>query len=120
MEVRQGTRPFEESSMPFLDLHDIREREPVPGYRVKFVHADSMTVAYWEIESGASMPDHSHSHEQIVNMIEAEFELSVGDEMRIVTPGTVVVIAPDVPHSGRALTKCRILDVFHPVREDYR
>ena len=34
--------------------------------------------------------------------------------------GQVFVIPPDVPHSGRALTRCRVLDVFAPVREDYR
>ena len=106
--------------MAFLELHDIREREPVPGFRARFVHCDSMTVAYWEIEAGASMPEHSHVHEQIVNLIEGELELRVGDEVRTVTPGVVAVIPPDVPHSGKALTRCRIIDVFHPVREDYR
>ena len=35
-------------------------------------------------------------------------------------PGTVVVIPPDVPHAGKAITDCWIIDVFHPVREDYR
>jgi hypothetical protein len=25
-----------------------------------------------------------------------------------------------VPHSGKALTKCYIIDPFYPVREDYR
>ena len=66
------------------------------------------------------MPEHSHSHEQIVNLIEGELELRVGDEVRIVAPGIVAIIAPDVPHSGKAITMCRIIDVFHPVREDYR
>jgi quercetin dioxygenase-like cupin family protein len=36
------------------------------------------------------------------------------------TPGKVVVIGSNVPHSGKAITDCRILDVFQPVREDYR
>ena len=26
----------------------------------------------------------------------------------------------DIPHSGHARTACRIIDVFHPIREDYR
>jgi quercetin dioxygenase-like cupin family protein len=106
--------------MPFLELSDIRQREPVPGYRVRFVHSDSMTVAFWEIEAGSSMPEHSHSHEQIVNLLEGEFELTVGDETRTLVPGVVAVVPPDVPHSGRAVARCRIVDVFHPVREDYR
>ncbi len=106
--------------MGFLELSDVRERQPVPGFRVRFVHSESMTVAYWEIEAGAEMPEHRHPHEQIVNVIEGEFELQVGDERRTLTPGSVAVIAPDVPHSGRAITRSRIIDVFHPVREDYR
>jgi quercetin dioxygenase-like cupin family protein len=106
--------------MAFLDLSDVRVREPVPGYSVRFVHSDRMTVAYWDIEAGAAMPEHSHEHEQIVNLIEGDFELTVGDEMRTLTPGVIAIIPPDVPHSGRAVTTCRILDVFHPVREDYR
>ena len=106
--------------MPFLELAETREREPVPGFRVRFLHSDSMTVAYWDIEPGAAMPEHSHPHEQIVNLIEGEFELSVGDEVRTLAPGFVAIIPPDVAHSGRAVTACRIMDVFHPVREDYR
>jgi quercetin dioxygenase-like cupin family protein len=34
--------------------------------------------------------------------------------------GDVVVIPGGVTHSARSLTPCRILDVFSPVREDYR
>jgi quercetin dioxygenase-like cupin family protein len=105
--------------MPFLELSDIRVREPVPGYRVRFIHTDHTTVAYWEIEVGAAMPEHSHMHEQVVNVVEGEFELTVGDETKRLGPGVVATILPDTPHSGRAITTCRIIDVFYPVREDY-
>ena len=56
--------------MGFLELSEVPERQPVPGFLVRFVHSGTMTVAYWEIEAGASMPSHSHPHEQIVNLIE--------------------------------------------------
>jgi len=106
--------------MRFLDLKDVPVREPVPGFRVRFVHCDSMTMAYWEISAGSAMPEHWHSHEQVVNLIEGEFELTVAGETRALTSGSVVLIAPDEPHSGRAVTDCRIIDAFHPVREDYK
>ena len=78
-----------------------------------------MTVAYWNIKAGAQLPVHSHVHEQIVNMLAGEFELTVdGDPLRLVA-GDVVVLKSDVKHAGRAITDCRILDVFQPVREDY-
>ncbi len=106
--------------MYFQNLNDIAEREIVPGYRARFVHAEKMTLAYWEVEAGAALPEHSHPHEQIANVLEGEFELTVAGESRILVPGQVAVIPGDVPHSGRAVTDCRLIDAFQPAREDYR
>lgn len=106
--------------MYFLNLDELTEREIVPGYRAKFIHADHMTLAYWVVEAGAELPEHSHPHEQIANVLEGEFELTVNGESRVLVPGQVAVIPGDVPHSGRAVTDCRLLDAFQPAREDYR
>ncbi len=105
--------------MPFVKLNDLPEKEIVPGYRVRFVHSDSMTLAYWSIDAGAPLPEHSHPHEQVATLTDGEYELTVDGETRTLRPGDVTVIPPDVPHSGRALTACRMIDAFHPVREDY-
>lgn len=105
--------------MPFLRVQDLRESEPVPGYRLRFVHAGSMTVAFWDIEAGAIMPEHSHPHEQVSIVVDGEFELVVAGESRLVRAGDVAVIPSDTPHSGRAVTRCRINDAFHPRRDDF-
>ncbi len=102
-----------------MDLSDIPERELVPGYRVRFVHSQSMTLAFWSVDAGAALPAHSHPHEQVAQVLEGRFELEVDGELLCLGPGQVVVIPGGVPHAGRALTDCRLLDVFHPVREDY-
>jgi quercetin dioxygenase-like cupin family protein len=106
--------------MDYKRLEDMPQVEPAPGFRVRFVHGATMTLAYWDIARGASLPQHAHIHEQVVSMIEGEFELTVAGEARTLSAGTVVVIPSNVPHAGRALTDCRIIDAFHPVREDYR
>jgi len=106
--------------MELINLADIEEKELVPGYHVRFVHSEHMTFAYWNIDAGSSLPDHNHPHEQVVNIIAGEFELTVAGEPRILKPGNVVVIPGNVPHRGKAVTDCKIIDVFYPVREDYR
>jgi quercetin dioxygenase-like cupin family protein len=105
--------------MPFSNLNDITANEIIPGFHGKFIHTDNVTVAVWEIEAGATLQRHAHPHEQITTVLEGRFELTVGDEKRIVEAGGVAVIPGDVPHAGRALTACRIIDVFHPARPEY-
>ena len=106
--------------MIFQDMNGIQEREIVPGYRAKFIHGDNLTLAYWDVDPGAALPEHSHIHEQIANVLEGKFELTVDGEARILEPGQVAVIPSNMPHSGKAITPCRLLDVFHPTRDDYR
>jgi quercetin dioxygenase-like cupin family protein len=103
-----------------FELDELAEREPVPGFRVRFVHADAMTLAYWRVEAGAVLPLHRHPHEQVAHALEGELELTVEGDTTVLRPGVVVVVPPNAEHGGRALTPCRLLDVFHPVREDYR
>ena len=106
--------------MPFIDLKSLEQKEPVPGYRAVFVHGENMTLAYWEVEQGAVMPVHSHPHEQVANVVEGRFELTLDGEPRVLDSGTAALIPSGVPHGGKALTYCRLMDAFHPSREDYR
>ena len=106
--------------MDFIKLKDIEEKEIVPGYHGRFVHSPNMTLAFWNVEAGASLPEHSHPHEQIMMLMEGQFEFVVDGQKEIHEPGSVVVIPPNIPHSGKAVTFCKIVDVFHPQREEYR
>jgi quercetin dioxygenase-like cupin family protein len=106
--------------MPFITLSDVGEREMFPGFRARFVHTDRMTCAYWTISAGALLPEHAHPHEQVSNIIRGRFEMTLDGETQTIEPGGVVVIPSGTKHRGRALTDCYILDVFVPVREDYR
>ncbi len=101
-------------------LHDMPEREHFPGFHGRFVHSDAMTFVWWRIEDGAAVPEHAHPHEQVVNMLEGTLALTVDGEEHVLHAGDVFAIPGGVRHSARALGPSRVLDVFSPVREDYR
>ena len=106
--------------MPYYTFTDLKEIEPVPGFKARFVHSDHMTLGYWTIAAGSTLPQHAHPHEQITSVIEGEFEMTIAGETRTLKAGQVAVIPSNVPHSAKALTKCYTIDAFYPVREDYR
>lgn len=105
--------------MKKIDLINIPAKELVPGFHAKFIHSKNMTIAFWEIDAGATLPEHVHVHEQVSNLTEGEFEMTVEGEKQIMKSGSVIVIPSNAMHSGKAITNCRITDVFYPVREDY-
>ncbi len=106
--------------MEHFELASMPSREVAPGFHGKFVHTEHQTFAFWEIAPGSSLPLHSHPQEQVLQMLEGEFELRVGGKVLHLKAGEVVVIASNEEHSGKALTPCKIIDTFYPVREDYR
>ena len=105
--------------MPIIDLQTIEKRELIPGYEVRFVHTENMTMAFWDIKAGSKLPSHSHIHEQISQVTEGEFELTVEEDVYVLKQGKVVIIPSNAKHSGVAITDCKVLDTFYPVREDY-
>ena len=90
------------------------------GFNARFVHTESMTIAFVEVDAGAELPQHAHLHEQVSTLMEGRFDLIINGEVQRLEPGDVCVIPSSVPHSGKAHTSCRIMDVFSPVREDFR
>jgi len=108
------------SRMPLITLEALPVREIFPGVRARLVHTDRVTHSWVVLDEGAAFPTHQHPHEQVVSVLEGQLDILVDGERVELTAGQVYVIPPDAPHSGRAVTACRVLDTFAPVREDYR
>lgn len=106
--------------MAFIDVASLGEKKVIEGYTGRAVHTGTMTLMYWTVEAGAVMPQHSHVHEQVANVLRGSFELTVDGETTMLHPGIVAVIPPHVPHGGRAITSCELLDIFLPERDDYK
>jgi len=105
--------------MTFVNLDNLKEYELAKGVRARIINTKSMSISYVTLDAGVNMPEHKHVNEQVVNVIEGELELTVSGEPRVLKPGRVEVLPSDIPHGAKALTDCRVIDVFHPVRQDW-
>lgn len=106
--------------MPPKALHDIPGRLTVPGHTGRFIHGEKSTLAFWEITAGSVSPLHQHMHEQITYIAEGTFEMQLGEEVYTLHQHDTLIIPSNTLHGGKAITDCRIIDTFCPVREDYR
>ena len=102
------------------DISNIAQKEIIKGFNGRFFHTNSFTIAFWEIEAGAILPEHSHIHEQSTQVIEGKLEMLIDGVTTVLTPGMIANIPSNVIHSGKALTSCKVTDVFSPSREDYK
>ena len=91
----------------------------MPGCHGKMIHGEKLTWAFWDIEKGAIIPEHRHHHEQIMHVVDGKFEFTVNGNTKIYTSGDFVHIDSNISHKGKALTPCKIMDVFSPVRKEY-
>lgn len=105
--------------MPFIKSNAQRYIEVTPHFTGRLVDTEkgTMNLVRWDIKAGEQLPQHQHPEEQITHIIEGEFALTVGDETMIVTAGDAAVIPANVPHGGKALTDCTVIDVFTPARQ---
>lgn len=66
------------------------------------------------------VPMHSHPHEQIGYVARGAIEFTIGDRVVVLRAGDSYVIPGHVPHGCHALEDSLALDVFSPVREEYK
>jgi quercetin dioxygenase-like cupin family protein len=104
----------------FYHFSDIETREMTLGYFSKIIHTANNTINFLEVKAGAVSAMHQHVNHQCAFVIEGQFELTVDGVSRILDTGTFAMIPPNVIHGGRAITDCKLIDIFDPVREDFK
>ena len=101
-------------------ISEIPEKELTKGIRGRYFHTSSNTIGFVDIDKGAVLPAHSHIHEQTTQITQGQLEMTIGGVTQILVPGVITLIPSNVVHSARALTDCKVVDIFSPVRDDYK
>ncbi len=104
-----------------VDKKDCSRHQIFPGVEIFTNHGQHLMLSLVEFQPGAVVEEHSHPHEQLGLMLEGEMEFVIGGQSQIVRPGQMWRIPGGVPHKAIAGDRpVRALDVFYPIREDYK
>jgi quercetin dioxygenase-like cupin family protein len=101
-------------------IKDIPPKELMPGITGYYAHGESLTFGFVELKAGSKIPEHQHLQEQITYVIEGQLGMVIDEEACVLSDGMYRVIPASQPHSAIAITDCRVIDAFAPVREDYK
>ncbi|MDX2035156.1 MAG: cupin domain-containing protein [Isosphaeraceae bacterium] len=92
-----------------------------PGVDIRTFAGERMMLSYVTIETDAIVREHSHPHEQMGVLISGRLEFRIGGATRLLDPGDMWRIPGGVVHEVRAVGGPAVaIDVFHPIRDDYR
>ncbi|RMG79773.1 MAG: cupin domain-containing protein [Bacteroidetes bacterium] len=108
------------SSKNFFSLPDM-EWEQVDPLLKRQIHGydDKIMLVVADFEAGGVGAMHNHPHSQVTYVASGEFEMTIGDEVRIIRAGDSYYVPPMAMHGCTCLKAGRLIDVFSPLREDF-
>lgn len=93
---------------------------PAPGvHRQIMAYDGQLMMVKVDFEKGAIGSMHEHCHSQATYVASGKFELTIGDEKRILEAGDGYYVAPDELHGCVCLEAGILIDTFSPVRADF-
>jgi len=107
-------------SKPFFLGAEEPVYNPDKGVTRQFVGYDKdIMMVKAMFEAGAVGAQHAHIHTQTTYVASGKFEMTIGDEIKIIQTGDGYYIAPNVIHGCKCLEPGILIDAFSPVREDF-
>jgi quercetin dioxygenase-like cupin family protein len=108
-------------SLYFPTPEECSKHRIFPGVTVRTCAAEKMMLSYAELEPHAVVAEHSHPHEQVGMVVQGRARFIIGGEEKVLSKGDMFRVPGNVKHQVIALDEpFAALDVFYPIREDYR
>ena len=107
------------------NIFQLNEETPwvnaAPGIqRQLFGYDDQIMMVKVKFEKDAIGSLHEHFHSQVSYVESGMFELTIGDNKKILKTGDGYYVPPHVIHGCKCLEEGILIDVFSPSREDFK
>jgi len=107
--------------MEIESTDSVASTEAVEGVHLRLLAAgENANLQGFEIEPGATVPEHDHPHEQLGLVVEGTLTFLVAGEEHAVGPGDTYRLAGGEPHAAENRGDVTVVgyDVFSPPRDD--
>jgi quercetin dioxygenase-like cupin family protein len=103
---------IEDSEVEWLDLGGGIKRKVM-------AYDDQMMVVKVAFEAGGIGAMHSHPHTQASYVASGKFDITIDGKTKTLKGGDVYFVPSDLVHGAVCLEAGELIDVFHPLREDF-
>ena len=102
--------------MDAWELGEVDARRAARGVLYEeFLRVPDLTAGLYVIEAGGVDPQSPHTEDELYYVVRGRARVTVGDEERDVTAGSLVFVAATVPHRFHDITeRLEIVVVFGP------
>ncbi len=116
MSIHKSIEPTKE----FFIGRDTEWEQVAPGLSRQIMGFDEhIMLVKAKFDKDAVGQLHKHYHSQVTYVDSGKFEMSIGDEKRILEEGDSFYIPKEVMHGCICLEPGILIDVFSPAREDF-
>lgn len=108
-----------ESSVYIVDANIEWEKLDDKLQRKIFGYDENIMMVKVHFKVGGVGPIHAHHHSQTTYVESGAFEVTIGNEKKVLRGGDGFYIPSNVDHGAICLEEGLLIDVFSPVREDF-
>ncbi len=88
--------------------------------RKTLVYGENTLLAEFKLKGGKTLPLHAHPQEQTGYLVSGNIILTIAGKPHEMKPGDSWSIPGNVEHGARIIEDSVAIEVFSPVREDYK
>lgn len=108
-------------SLFFPTAEEMSRHTIFPGVSIQTCAVEKMMLSVVDLAPHSVVEEHAHPHEQVGMVLQGRAIFFIGGEQKTLQAGDMWRIPGGVKHKVIALDEpVRALDIFHPIREDYR
>jgi quercetin dioxygenase-like cupin family protein len=108
-------------SLFFPTKEEMGQHTIFPGVQIQTAAMERMMLSLVDLAPNSVVQEHAHPHEQVGILLEGRAIFWIGGEEKTLSPGDMYRIPGNVRHRVTVLDQpTRALDIFCPIREEYR